>query len=95
MTQYNGPIAGAVKLAAHGGVMSVHRFGSDGDWSKARAEDAVLVAELVCTGQSPACLHCGDCASITTGLRDPATGIFRGVGITHSPGCPWLTAASR
>jgi hypothetical protein len=89
-------ISALVKLDQHGGVRSAHRFGTDGDWSQPGAADSIVyMAELVSTGPEPAYFNCDDCASTTTGLRDPRAGEFSAVGITHSPRCPWLTAAAR
>lgn len=71
----------------HGGQVSVHRFGTDGDWADG-PDDAVLFLEL----PPPALvddLCCRDCDSIATVLP------FVAVGVTHSPGCPWLTGAAR
>ena len=88
-----GKLSGLVRLGPHGGVMSVHRFGTNGDWADARTEDAVFVAELVGVPSGQA-VHCEDCQSITTGLYGP-DGVVDGIGVTHSPGCPWLTAVAR
>lgn len=78
----------------HGGVKSIHRFGIDGDWSHARTEDACLVAEMIYTGRKAvADFHCAHCDSIITLLRTHGGGTGPvGIGITHSPGCPWLLA---
>jgi hypothetical protein len=87
--------AAVARGGEHAGILSVHRFGTDGKWAAGSGADVQLVAELINTGESPAYFHCGDCDSITTGLRNRPDGPYDLIGITHSPGCPWLTAAPR
>jgi hypothetical protein len=79
----------------HAGILSVHRFGTDGKWAAGSSADVQFVAELIYTGRSRGYFHCGDSDSITTGLRNRPDGPYALVGVTHSPGCPWLTAAAK
>ena len=75
----------------HGGELALHRYGVDGDWAACTSGDIRLVAEMIYTGRKGvADFHCLDCDSWVTQLR--VDGIPEGIGITHSPGCPWLTA---
>ncbi|HSR82678.1 MAG TPA: hypothetical protein VLM11_00670 [Streptosporangiaceae bacterium] len=83
-----------VQHGQRGGIILVNRFGADGDWSQVRAGNIAFTGELIDVSGDPVPYYrCGDCASITTGQRGPSTGEYSGIGITHSPGCPWLTAA--
>jgi len=73
----------------HGGVISVHRFGTDGNIDRMRPEDVVLKAEL--GGSFDGDFRCASCQSITTGMFGE-DGIIDAACITHKPGCAWLTA---
>ena len=79
-----------VRLTRSGGVFTVHRFGEDGDWSRTAEAGIVLTAEVIAPGPD---LHCPHCRSWVTGLR--SGGEVTAAGITHSPGCPWLTEMAR
>jgi len=70
----------------HGGLVTVHRFGNDGD--DFDPDDVVFVLEVdpAAAGRN---VRCRDCDSIATDLP------FGAVGISRSLGCPWLTAAAR
>ena len=72
-------------------IQSVHRFGTSGQW--ASADGIVFTARL--SGPAPLDPHCRDCTSIVTGLRDRPGVPYEMVGVTHAPGCPWLTARAR
>jgi hypothetical protein len=72
-----------------GGILSAHRFGTDGNCDEMRPEDAVLVAEL--GGSFDGDFRCASCPSITTGMFGE-DGIIEAACITHEPGCAWLTA---
>jgi hypothetical protein len=81
-----------VRTGSHGGVIVAHRSGCGGDWSRLKPADVRLLWEVVYTSRNGGVLdlRCRDCDSIVTGLRVPGAGAA-GIGVTHSPGCPWLT----
>ncbi len=77
----------------HGGVWTLHRFGTDGNWAGVTHEAiaAELEIDLHVHGGMTVLWYCADCDSIATELR--GTGIPYEIGITHTPACPWLAAA--
>ena len=82
------PFEADVKTAPRGGIKSVHRFGTSGQWAEGSSEDVDFVAELLYVGMKPPYYKCTDCDSIVTGLRTGPDGPYEMVGITHEPGCP-------
>ena len=74
-------------------ITSVHRFGTRGQWAEGSSADVVFTIRL--SGPVPLDAHCRDCTSIVTGLRFQPGGSYEMVGVTHAPGCPWLTARAR
>ena len=80
------PVGGRwVARGQHGGVMTMHRFGTDGDFEP----DNVVFALEVDPAAAGRNIRCQDCESTAADLP------FNVVGVSHSPGCPWLTAAAR